>query len=252
MSEFISTLPKDIIAGNNVQLPDNTIRRIFNLVNLGGNDVFYDLGCGEGNAVYIAAKEYNVKKAIGIESKKRLIDKANKKIKGINNALIVHQDVRNTSLAKGTVYLFWFYETAIVKQMVKRFREEVRPGARIVSVWSPPDLIKPDKTDFPFFVSTLPFKYAKNVEDQIYSMYGQKCIDYTASWMLAERYIESLLAGPSQYKRFLNILFSMIIWINAWNMKVTCEDQIPPPVESYLGILRTFFDIELSDMFIRK
>ena len=63
MSEFISTLPKDIIAGNNVQLPDNTIRRIFNLVNLGEDDVFYDLGCGEGNAVYIAAKEYNVKKS---------------------------------------------------------------------------------------------------------------------------------------------------------------------------------------------
>ena len=62
MSEFISTLPKDIIAGNNVQLPDNTIRRIFNLVNLGENDVFYDLGCGEGNAVYIVCQRIQCKK----------------------------------------------------------------------------------------------------------------------------------------------------------------------------------------------
>lgn len=252
MSEFISTLPKDIISGNNVQLPENTVRRIFNLVNLGHDDVFYDLGCGEGNTVYIAAKEYKVKKAIGIEWKKKLIEKANKKIHGINNALVIHQNIKNAYLAKGTVFLFWFYDTSIVKKMVKRFSQEIQPGARIISVWSPPDLIKPDKTDFPFFVSTLPFKYAKNFQDQIHSMYGQKCIDYTAAWMLGERYIEAMQEEPSQYKRFLNILFSMIIWINAWNMKVSCEDQIPPPVESYLGILRTFFNIELSDMFIRK
>jgi hypothetical protein len=32
-------------------------------------------------------------------------------------------------------------------------------------------------------------------------------------------------------------------------MHLTCEEQIPPPVESYLGILRTFFNIDLSDMF---
>jgi SAM-dependent methyltransferase len=252
MSEFISTLPKDIISGNNVQLPENIIRRIFNLVNLNPDDVFYDLGCGEGNAVYIAAKEYNVKKAIGIELKKKLIDKANKKINGIKNALVIHQDIRNIYLSGGTVFLFWFYDTSIVKKMVKRFSQESQPGARIISVWSPPDLIIPDKTDFPFFVSTLPFKYAKNFEDQIYSMYGRKCIDYTFAWMLAERYIETMQEEPSQYKRFLNILISMIIWINAWNMKATCEDQIPPPVESYLGILRTFFNIELSDMLIRE
>jgi hypothetical protein len=41
----------------------------------------------------------------------------------------------------------------------------------------------------------------------------------------------------------------MIFWINAWNMCLACEEQIPPPVKSYLGILRTFFNIDLSDMF---
>jgi hypothetical protein len=40
----------------------------------------------------------------------------------------------------------------------------------------------------------------------------------------------------------------MIIWINAWNMGVACEEKIPPPVETYIGILKAFFDIDLSDM----
>jgi hypothetical protein len=44
----------------------------------------------------------------------------------------------------------------------------------------------------------------------------------------------------------------MIIWINAWNMDLACEELIPPPVESYLGILKTFFNIDLSDMIERQ
>jgi hypothetical protein len=44
------------------------------------------------------------------------------------------------------------------------------------------------------------------------------------------------------------MLQSMIIWINAWNMGVACEDEIPPPVQAYTGILKTFFNIDLADM----
>jgi hypothetical protein len=109
-------------------------------------------------------------------------------------------------------------------------------------------MIIPDKIDFPFFVSRTPFKFAKSIEEQIKAIYGQNCLDFTAAWMLADKYIESLEVVPPRYKRFLNILYSMIIWINAWNMKVSCEDEIPPPVDSYLGILRTFFSIDLGSL----
>jgi hypothetical protein len=44
------------------------------------------------------------------------------------------------------------------------------------------------------------------------------------------------------------MLQSMIIWINAWNMGVACEEVIPPPVQTYIGILKTFFNIDLSNM----
>ena len=53
---------------------------------------------------------------------------------------------------------------------------------------------------------------------------------------------------PAQYHRFVNILQSMVIWINAWKSGVSCEKEIPPPVQTYVGILRTFFSIDLSDM----
>ena len=56
---------------------------------------------------------------------------------------------------------------------------------------------------------------------------------------------------PGEYRRFVNMLQSMVIWINAWNMRVTCEDKVPPPVQTYVGILKTFFNIDLTGMMIK-
>jgi hypothetical protein len=106
----------------------------------------------------------------------------------------------------------------------------------------------PDKLEFPFFVCKKPFKRARSIRQQIKAVYGNECIDFTASWLLAERYIDALEVVPSDYRRFVNILQSMVIWINAWNMGVACEDEIPPPVQTYVGILKTFFGIDLSEM----
>jgi hypothetical protein len=132
--------------------------------------------------------------------------------------------------------------------MIEKFSTDLKDGSRIISIWSPPGLIIPAKIDFPFFVSRTPFRFARSIEEQIKAIYGQKCLDFTAAWLLGNKYLESLEVVPAQYKRFLNILYAMIIWINAWNMKVSCEDEIPPPVESYLGILRTFFDIDFASL----
>jgi hypothetical protein len=44
----------------------------------------------------------------------------------------------------------------------------------------------------------------------------------------------------------------MVIWINAWKMNVSCEDEVPPPVQTYLGILKTFFNIDMSSMITNK
>jgi hypothetical protein len=35
-------------------------------------------------------------------------------------------------------------------------------------------------------------------------------------------------------------------------MGVACEDEVPPPVQTYIGILKTFFSVDLSEMIIIK
>ncbi|MDP9197421.1 MAG: SAM-dependent methyltransferase [Thermoproteota archaeon] len=249
IAEFVTSLPRSVVSGEHVFLPDGVVRRILTLADLRSLDVFYDLGCGNSNAILIAAKEYGVRKSIGIENRKRVIKRVLSKIAGIGNALIIDDDIRKVQISDADVILFWFYDEPIVRRMLERFTLTLKKGTRIISIWSPPGLVLPDKIDFPFFVSCTPFRFAENVEKQFESIYGQPCIDFTGSWLLAEKYIDGIGTVSSQQKRFVNILYSMIIWINAWNMDLACEEQIPPPVESYLGILRTFFNIDLSDMF---
>jgi trans-aconitate methyltransferase len=248
LGDFLSSLPQTVIKGERVSLTDNVVRKILKFAKLKKSDVFFHLGCGEGNVVNIAAKEFGVKKSVGVEVDKSMSDTARRKIAGITNAYIINADVRRADISDATVLLFWFNDPDIVDAMTKRFRKELMDGARVITIWAPLGMTIPDKVEFPFLINKKPFKKAKTIQEQIRSIYGTDCIDFTASWLLAERYIDALEVTPPEYRRFVNILQSMVIWINAWNMNVACEDEVPPPVQTYFGILKTFFNIDVSSM----
>jgi protein-L-isoaspartate O-methyltransferase len=252
LGDFLSSLPQSVLRGERVSLTDNVIRKIFNFAKLKKGDIFCHLGCGEGSTVAIAAKEFGVKKAIGIEIDKSIADNARRHIAGLKNAYIINTDIREADISEATVLLFWFSDSSLVDTLTKRFKKELRNGARVITIWAPLTMTLPYKVEFPFFVNKKPFKRARSIQQQIRSIYGTNCIDFTASWLLAERYIDALEVTPSEYRRFVNILQSMVIWINAWNMGVACEDEIPPPVQTYLGILKTFFNIDMSSMVTKE
>jgi protein-L-isoaspartate O-methyltransferase len=248
LGDFLSSLPQSVLRGERVSLTDNVIRKIFNFAKLKKGDTFCHLGCGDGNAVAIAAKEFGVKKSVGVEIDKSISDNARRHIAGLNNAHIINTDIREADISEATVLLFWFSDSNLVEALTKRFKKELKNGARVITIWAPLTMTLPYKVKFPFFVNKKPFKRARSIQQQIRSIYGTNCIDFTASWLLAQRYIDALEVTPGEYRRFVNILQSMVIWINAWNMGIACEDEVPPPIQTYLGILKTFFNIDMSSM----
>ena len=62
---------------------------------MGKNDVFYHLGCGNGIGVSIAAEEFGVKKAVGIDIDLKKIEESRKNIqkKNFQNIEFLNEDI---------------------------------------------------------------------------------------------------------------------------------------------------------------
>jgi hypothetical protein len=247
----MSTLPTSILSGDDIKIPDLFFRKMFSFSELNQNDVFYYLGIGNNySSLLIAKREFYVKKAVGIEINTNVVNSIKSKISdGLSEEIyIINDDVVKSSLSEATVIFSWFTDEQINQKLFDKFKEELKDGVKIISIWSPPDLFIPDKVDFPLILCKKPFRTGNDVKDQLKSIYGNSCIDFTASWRLAEKYIQSLGVVESQHIRFLNILQSVLIWFNARDLGMVCEDDVPPPIKSYIGILKYFFNIDLSNL----
>jgi len=244
IEEYISSLPSSIISGEEVQLLDESLREIFKFVNLGKDDVFYHLGCGTGNSLIIAAKEFGAK-SVGIDKDKIKITQANQEK---NPRIILRcEDITNTDLSDATVILFWFSDDEIVEKMFERF-SKLNPRCKIVTIFDPLPGIIPNKVSFPYLLHETPFKPAKTLKDQLVSVFETECIDFSTAWEFAERYTKAIGSPDAGNDRFLTILQTIMIWINARNLGLSCTKEIPAPVKAYIEILDNFFNIEVKHL----
>ena len=248
IEEFLKSLPNNIISGDNVQLPEYSFRRIFKFLDLNEKDIFYHLGCGDGKGIAIASEEFNVKKAVGIENNKENIQQAEKllKKKNLKNIELLFEDIKTAKINDATVVLFWFTDNDVIETMMKKF-ESLQHGSRIITIWGPLPGCLPAKVDFPYIINTVPFKSA-DLKEQLLAIFDTKCIDFVTAWEYAERYTKAIGSLNSENDRFLTILQSLIIWINAKNLGIACGNEIPEPIKNYMGILKTFFGIEVEHL----
>lgn len=242
IEEFLKTLPQNIVTGDDVQLSDRSIREIFNFVGLRDNDVFYHLGCGDGRGVEIALKEFNVRKGIGIDNNSEKINQ----IKN-NSENFICEDIRNSDISDATVILFWFTDEEIIKKMMEKF-ENLKPGTKIITIWGPLPGCLPEKVNFPYILNTVPFKKAKSLQEQLLRVFGVKCVDFVTAWEFAERYTKAMTGQEVKNDRFLTIIQTLVIWINAKNLGVTCREEIPESIKTYMNIMKMHFNIDFEHL----
>ena len=248
IDEYLETLPENILSGEDVQLSEKSFREIFKFVNLGKNDIFYHLGCVNEKGIEIAINEFKVKKAVGIDNNFKKIQQAKKNIekKKIQGEVIC-KDIIESEISDASVILFWFTDDDIVNEMIKKF-EKLKPGIKIITIWGPlPDCL-PDKVNFPYIINTSPFKKAQNLQEQVLSIFGVKCVDFVTAWEFAERYTKSIGSSDIQNDRFLTIIQTLMIWINAKKLGVACGEEIPESIQTYIKIMKMNFDIDFEYM----
>ena len=244
--EYLETLPKNLLSGEDVQLPEKAFREIFKFSNLGKDDIFFHLGCSNEKGIEIAINEFKVKKAIGIDNNLEKIQNAQKTIEEKNmDVKVIHQNIEESDISDATVILFWFTDENIIKKMIKKF-EKLKPETKIITIWGPLPNCLPDKINFPYIINKVPFKKAENLQAQLLAVFGVKCIDFVTAWEFAERYTKSISGSEVKNDRFLTIIQTLIIWINAKELGVVCTEEIPESIKTYISIMKMHFDIDFE------
>ena len=246
IEEYLETLPKNLLSGEDVQLPEKSLRDIFKFSNLGQDDIFFHLGCNDEKGIEIAINEFKVKKSIGIDNNLEKIQSAQKNIEKKNiNAKMIHENIEESDISDATVILFWFTDEKIIKKMIKKF-EKLKPETKIITIWGPLPNYLPDKVNFPYIINKVPFKKAENLQEQLLAVFGVKCIDFVTAWEFAERYTKSISNSEIKNDRFLTIIQTLIIWINAKELGVVCTEEIPESIKTYISIMKMHFDIDFE------
>ena len=248
IEEYLEKLPSNVLSGEDVQLSDKSFREIFKFVDLCENDIFYHLGCGDEKGIEIAINEFKVKKAVGIDNNLEKIEKAKRNLENNNiQAELICQNIEESKISNATIILFWFTDENVIDKMLEKFKN-LKTGTKIITIWSPlPDCL-PDKVDFPYISNKVPFKKAQNLQDQLLAIFGVKCIDFVTAWEFAERYTKAIGSPEIKNDRFLTIIQTLMIWINAKKIGVVCGDEIPESIQTYIKIMKMNFDIDFEYM----
>lgn len=153
------------------KFPDNTVQKIYGetffstletiakALNLNGEDVIYDLGCGRGRSIFWFNAMYQCR-AIGVEINPEFVIQARKiqKKVGVKEVEFIFANLMDVDYLDATV--IYFYGTAFTDEAITRLVEHFRTlksGTRIVSVSYPLN----DYTNAPLFElqQTLKGKY---------------------------------------------------------------------------------------------
>jgi len=150
----ILTIPiiKAIFGAPFVPTPRKTMQRMFKSANIKPDQIFYDLGCGDGRFIREAARSYQAK-AIGIELNPLLFLYAKFRSRKQKNETIFYQNFYKTELKNADIVVCYLMPKTM-KKIEAKFKRELKPGCKIIShgfrlkSWKPAQVIEPTPKEY--------------------------------------------------------------------------------------------------------
>jgi SAM-dependent methyltransferase len=117
-----------------VPTPQAAVNKMLELAGAGPDDVVYDLGSGDGRIVITAARDFGVRKAVGVDINPTLVERSNKNAQEAGVA-------DRVKFVEGSFFEFDFSEATVLTMYLLpslniRLRPqilELEPGTRVVS-----------------------------------------------------------------------------------------------------------------------
>ena len=117
-----------------VPTPDEVIEAMLNLAEVKASDTVYDLGCGDGRIVVMAAKKFGAN-SVGIDIDPDRIKEANEYAaqNGVTAKVkFVEEDLFKANIRAATVVTLYLL-TTVNMRLRPKLQRELQPGTRIVS-----------------------------------------------------------------------------------------------------------------------
>jgi SAM-dependent methyltransferase len=131
-----------------VATPLDVVDRMLTLARVGADDVVYDLGCGDGRVVIMAAQKFGAR-GVGVDIEPTLIEQAIANARSAEVADRVTfrvQDALTVDVSPATVVTLYLLASANAR-LRPTLMQQLRPGSRIVSHNFPIGDWEPDVVD---------------------------------------------------------------------------------------------------------
>jgi len=117
-----------------VATPLPVVKQMLALAEIKPGDIIYDLGCGDGRVVIMAAQDFGAQ-GVGVEMREDLAKQALTKISDLGlegRVKIVHGDMFKLDISQANVITL--YLTTSANDKVKpKLEAELKPGTRVIS-----------------------------------------------------------------------------------------------------------------------
>ena len=108
------------------------IERMLTSAGVNSESIVYDLGCGNGDIVVAAARDFQAKKVVGIEQNQRLCSIALRRTRNLKNAVIMNANYDSVDISEANVVAL--YQSANENARLKpKLLEELSEGSTVVS-----------------------------------------------------------------------------------------------------------------------
>jgi cyclopropane fatty-acyl-phospholipid synthase-like methyltransferase len=124
----------DLFIAPFVASPLPVVKQMLTLAQLNAGEILYDLGCGDGRVVIMAAQEFGAR-AVGVEMREDLAKQALVKVSELSldgHVKIINGDMFKVDLSQADVVTLYLTTSANDKVKAK-LESELKPGARVVS-----------------------------------------------------------------------------------------------------------------------
>jgi len=117
-----------------VQTPLEVAKKMLELSGLKENELLYDLGCGDGRLIILAAKDVGAKSK-GIDLREDLIERAKTEVKRLNledKVTIIRANFFEVDISDADVVTLYLTSSAN-ERLRPKFEKELKKGCRVIS-----------------------------------------------------------------------------------------------------------------------